>query len=205
MPLQHRAQGIGTGQGAHGEQRVAQRGVKRQLLRPSGGFGQVGLIKHNHRTDFGGFGGQQGALQQQFAGRWHRRQHHQQLRYIGGNQFAFKRILPIQQACARQVVFNHHLLGIDGTDVHFIATGKIHPFATGGGIKGLPLRRAHNIAAAIAGDDLRGGFAHFRQPFVFSSMPAMPQSALARRDGNRKSANTRHRSPNWRHCCGRAW
>ena len=67
--------------------------------------------------------------------------------------------MPVEQACARQIILNHRLLLVHFMNVHKITASKIHPFFTGGGIKTATLGGTHGKAAAVAGDNL-GGVGH---------------------------------------------
>ena len=90
---------------------------------------QVAFIDGNQHADVGGFGGEQGALQQHFAGRGHGGGYDDQQGNVGGNQFRAVGVLPVEQALARQQLFDNRLLAVERGNAHPIAAGEINPFA----------------------------------------------------------------------------
>ena len=98
-------------------------------------------------------------MQQGFAGRGNGGGHDKELGNICGDKLGFPSVLAVEQAFARQVVFDDGLFGVDGLDVHAVAAGEVHPLFARAGFVGFAVGRAHDIAAAVAGNDL-GGIGH---------------------------------------------
>ena len=159
MPLQDGAQDVGVFQCAGFDDGITERFVEFEFFAPEGSFGQVGFVQDDDGLDARGFSGQEGALQQGFAGRGNGGGNDKELADVGGDKFGFPSVLAVEQAFTRQVVFDDGLFGVDGLDMHAITAGEIHPLFARAGFVGFTVGRTHDVAAAVAGDDL-GGIGH---------------------------------------------
>ncbi|EET42653.1 hypothetical protein NEISICOT_03596 [Neisseria sicca ATCC 29256] len=161
MPLQDGAQDVGVFQRAGFDDGITERFVEFEFFAPEGGFGQIGFVQDDDGLDARGFGGKEGALQQGFAGRGNGGGNDKELADVGGDELGFPSVLTVKQAFARQVVFDDGLFGVDGLDMHAVAAGEVHPLFARAGFVGFAVGRAHDVAAAVAGNDL-GGIGHER-------------------------------------------
>ena len=100
-------------------------------------------------------------MQQGFAGRGNGGGNDKELADIGGDELGFPSVLAVEQAFARQVVFDDGLFGVDGLDMHAVTAGEVHPLFARAGFVGFAVGCAHDVAAAVAGNDL-GGIGHER-------------------------------------------
>lgn len=98
-------------------------------------------------------------MQQGFAGRGNGGGNDKELADVGGDELGFPSVLAVKQAFARQVVFDDGLFGVDVLYMHAVAAGEVHPLFARAGFVGFAVGRAHDVAAAVAGDDL-GGIGH---------------------------------------------
>ena len=159
MPLQDGAQDVGVFQRTGFDDGITERFVEFEFFAPEGGFRQVGFVQDDDGLDAGGFGGKEGALQQGFAGRGNGGGHDKELGNIGGDELGFPSVLAVEQAFAREIVFDDGLFGVDVLDMHAVAAGEIHPLFARAGFVGFAVGRSHDVAAAVAGNDL-GGIGH---------------------------------------------
>ena len=161
MFLQDGAQDVGVFQRAGFDDGITERFVEFEFFTPEGGFGQVGFVQNDDGLDAGGFGGKEGALQQGFAGRGNGGGHDKELGNIRGDQLGFPSVLTVEQAFAREIVFDNGLFGVDVLNMHAVAAGEIYPLFARAGFVGFAVGCAHDVAAAVAGNDL-GGIGHER-------------------------------------------